>query len=185
MIKPKLKLFLTVYLLSQVGFYIYLPLHALFASGLHIAPKDIALLWSYFSLLTAILILVFGKIENTRKKETFLAVGMLFYIIADLLLLVVGSFAGLAGTLTIHAFAGGMTFPAVKTLFAKNETRGRESEEWSWMDSGNMFAAAVGSAIGAIVLILDNFKGIFLSMAVMHLLAGIVALHCVRSHKKG
>ncbi len=179
MIKPKLKILLSVYLFSQIGFYIFAPLYALFAQGLDMEPKDIALLWSYYSLTMAVFILIFGKLENKRKKEKFLAFGMLLFPIADLLFLGVHTQLALAGVLTINALGGGITIPAIKTLFAKNENRGRESEEWSWMDSGNMFSSAIGAGIGGLILSLDGFRGLFLTMAAVQFLAFVLALKSI------
>jgi len=65
--------------------------------------------------------------------------------------------------------------PAHKTLFAKNESRGKESEQWSWLDAGSMFAAAAGSALGGLLIGAFGFHGIFVAMAGIQFVAAVVA----------
>ncbi|MGH7234046.1 MAG: MFS transporter [Candidatus Saccharimonadales bacterium] len=176
----KLRLLLYIYIFSQVGFYIFSPLYALFAKSINITPRYIGFIWSAYSFLTAIFILIFGKFENHRRKEKFIKVGVYLYPIADLLFLTVHSAQGLLFVLAINALGAGITFPALKTMFARNQNRGKESEEWSWMDSSNMFAGAVGAAIGGVVISIYGFSGLFITMAIVQFLAATIAHTALR-----
>jgi MFS family permease len=77
--------------------------------------------------------------------------------------------------LALNALGSGITLPAYKTMFAKNESRGRESEQWSWLDAGNMFAAAIGAGIGGLIIGVYGFRGLFITMATIQILAALVA----------
>ena len=77
--------------------------------------------------------------------------------------------------LAINALASGITFPAYKTLFARNETKGKESEQWAWLDAGNMLSAAIGAGIGGLLVSTYGFHGLFMSMAVMQFAATTVS----------
>jgi predicted MFS family arabinose efflux permease len=68
-----------------------------------------------------------------------------------------------------------VTLPAYKTLFARNESRGKESQQWSWLDAGNMFSTAAGSALGGLIIGLFGFRGIFITMASVQFIAAIIA----------
>ncbi len=179
----KIKFLLYIYIFSQVGFYIFAPLYALFAKSIDISPRYIGFIWSAYSMLSAIFILLFGKFENHRRKEKYVKLGIYIYPIADLLFLMVHSPTGLVLVLGFNALGAGITFPALKTMFARNQKKGRESEEWSWMDSSNMFAGATGAAIGGVVIGFYGFKGLFITMAIIQFVAAIMA-HRVLAYKK-
>ena len=124
-------------------------------------------------------ILFFGKIGNNKSKGKLLVVGYFGCAIGAVLLLLVRDQTSLILALAINAIAGGMSLPAHKALFAKNESLGRESEQWSWLDAGATFSAAAGSALGGIVIGLYGFQGIFVAMASIQFVAAIVAYRAI------
>ncbi len=173
--QKRLAFLLFVYLLSQVAFYSFAPLYAIFASDLGLDLKTISFIWSAYSLLSAIFILLMGRLENKEKKGRMIVFGYMAYTIGSLSFLLVDSAATLLLALAISAFGAGIAFPAYKTMFAKNESKGKESEQWAWLDAGNMFAAAVGAGAGGLIVAIFGFNGLFLSMASIQLIATIVA----------
>ena len=66
--QKQLKYLLFVNLFSLAGFYTFVPLYALFAHSFGLEPKTISLIWGGYSLITALFILLMGKIENNMKK---------------------------------------------------------------------------------------------------------------------
>ncbi len=175
MIKKQLKFLLTAFLVMQIGFYAFAPLYALYARGLGVSPRDIGLLWGAYSLASALLILVLGRFQNRRPKEKFIKAGLVMFVASDVTLLGVRTLEGLIVFLALGAIGSGLFFPAQKTLFAKVQNRGRESEEWAWLDSGNMFAAAIGSSIGGLILGLYGFRSLFVVMTLFQLTAALLA----------
>lgn len=173
--RKRIKFLLLVYLLTQISFYSFAPLYALFATDLQITARSISLIWGGYSLLTATLILVMGKLENRERKGRLLTYGYVLYAIASAGLLIVDSAQTLMIVFAINSIAAGITFPAYKTLFAKNERRGNESEQWAWLDASNMFAAAIGAGIGGILIGSFGFNGLFYFMLIANTLAAIVA----------
>jgi MFS family permease len=128
-----------------------------------------------YSLASAIHILLLGRYENKRAKEGFIKTGLAVYIASDVVLLCTHTSYGLMAFLALGALGSGIFFPAQKTLFAKSENKGRESEEWAWLDSGNMFAAAIGSSIGGAILGLYGFRALFTTMTIFQFIAGVIA----------
>lgn len=176
MIKQKrLRYLLFINLFSLIGFYTFAPLYAIFAHGFKLEPKTISLIWSGYSLATAVFILLMGKLENRRKKGRLVIIGYFIYSLGALLFLSVHSENALIVVLGINALGAGITLPAYKTMFAHNESRGKESEEWSWLDSGNMFAASIGAAIGGLIVGTYGFRGLFIAMASIQFIAAFVA----------
>ena len=166
---------LFVNLFSLGGYYTFAPLYALFAHGFAISPKGISLIWGGYSLLTACFILLFGKYENRKKKGKLVVTGYFIYACGALLFLLVHDETSLELVLAFNALGAGVTLPAYKTLFAKNESQGKESEQWSWLDAGTMFAAAAGGALGGLLIGAFGFHGIFIAMASIQLIAAVVA----------
>ncbi|HWT55410.1 MAG TPA: MFS transporter [Candidatus Microsaccharimonas sp.] len=177
--RRRLSYLLFVNLFSLTGYYAFTPLYAIYANRFVADPKTIGLVWSVYSLLLAFCVLLMGKIENRANKAHALVFGYLLCAIGAVSFLEVTNTTTLLIVLAINALGGGATLPALKTLFAKNEMKGRESEQWAWLDAGNMFAAAGGAAIGGIVVGLYGFHGLFLVMAAIQLSAAIVAYKLV------
>jgi len=128
-------------------------------------------------------VLLFGKLENGKSKGKMLVMGYFGCAIGAASFLLVNDRTSLIAVLIINAIAGGMILPAYKTLFAKNESKGRESEQWSWLDAGTTFSAAAGSAIGGVIVGLYSFEGIFTAMAAIQLTAAVVAYKVIYNLK--
>lgn len=170
-----LKSLLIVFLLIQVSFYSFAPLYALFAQDLGLTPQSLSFVWSGYSVLTATFILIIGRLENSIKKGKAICIGYTIYAFASLSFLLVIDIKSLILVLSLNAFAGGITIPAYKTLFAKSESKGKESEQWAWLDASNMLAAAAGAGIGGLIIGAFGFDGLFISMASIQVIAAVVA----------
>jgi MFS family permease len=181
--QKRLKFLLFVNLFSLTGFYCFSPLYALFAKSLAITPRSIGLIWGLYTLASAVFILLFGKYENKKSKAKLIILGFFIYALCDLLFLSVKSPTSLVIVLLFNALGAGITLPAYKTLFAKSEVRGRESEQWSWLDSSNMFAAATGSALGGVIVGIYDFRGLFIAMAIIQFMAALIAYLSLRNVK--
>jgi len=181
--QKQLKFLLFVYLLSQIAFYSFAPLYALFATDLGLNLQSISFIWSGYSLITALFILLMGKLENKQKKSRMMVLGFSLYAASSLFLLSVDSRETLMIALSVNALAAGITFPAYKTMFAKSETRGKESEQWAWLDAGNMLSSAVGASVGGILVTAFGFQGLFMAMAMMQGAAALIAYRFLRLEK--
>lgn len=162
-------------LFSLAGYYTFAPLYALYAHTFGITPKNISLIWGAYSLLMACFILIFGKYENKKKKGKLVVAGYFIYALGALLFLAVHDEKTLCLVLAFNALGAGVTLPAYKTLFAKSESKGKESEQWSWLDAGNMFASALGAGLGGLIIGAFGFRGIFITMSAIQLIAAVVA----------
>jgi MFS family permease len=173
--QKRLKSLLFINLFSLIGYYTFTPLYALYAHSFGISPKSISLIWGIYSLATALFILLMGRVENKSRKGRMVVVGYFIYAFGGLSLLFVKNETMLVAVLLFNALGAGIALPAYKTLFAKNESRGKESEQWSWLDAGNMFAAAVGAGLGGLIVGIFGFNGLFVTMAAIQFIAAIVA----------
>lgn len=170
-----LSLLLFINLVSLIGYYSFTPLYALFAKSFGLSPSTIGLLWSGYSFAAAICILLMGKLENKRAKGKALVLGYLLCTLGGASFLLVNDQQSLMLALLLNALGAGISLPAHKTLFAKYEVKGKESEEWSWFDAGTLFAAAIGAGVGSLLVHTWGFTGLFVGMAVIQGLATVAA----------
>lgn len=173
--QKQFKILLLVFLLSQVAFYSFAPLYALYATDLGLTASKIGFIWSGYSLLTAFLILLIGQLENKKKKGKMISIGYFVYALGSISFLYVNDDFMLMVALAINALAAGITFPAYKTMFARRESKGRESEQWAWLDASNMFAASIGAGLGGLIIGYLGFNGLFITMAAIQLTASVVS----------
>jgi DHA1 family bicyclomycin/chloramphenicol resistance-like MFS transporter len=173
---------LFVYLASQVGYYVFAPLYAIFARNFGLAPKSISFIWGFYSLSAALFILIFGKLENNMKKGKMIVFGYIILATASISLLFVHNAKSLVIVLFISALGTGISMPAYKTIYAKNEKKGKESQQWSWLDAGNMFAGAIGAGIGGLIVGIYGFHGLFITMACIQLTASVVSYRILRNN---
>src|ERR1700733_2782218 len=101
--QKQLKFLLLVFLLSQVAYYSFAPLYALFATNFGLTPKIISFIWSGYSLLTACLILVAGRLENKKKKGRMILLAYIVYAFGSLSFLLVHNEATLMMALALNA----------------------------------------------------------------------------------
>lgn len=170
----KLKIIILANLISFIGYQFFVPFYALFAKDIGADIRSIGFIWSFYSILTAITMLIFGKLENNYSKEKIVVYGFFVYSIGAFAFLLVNNITMLMLVLAFNALISGITIPAYKTLFTKLQDKGRESEEWSWLEASNMIAISVGSAIGGIVLAIFGFNGLFIIMGTIQFVAGVI-----------
>lgn len=170
----KLKAIILANLVSYIGYQFFVPFYALFADNIGADIRTIGFIWSFYSILMAITMLIFGKLENSYSKEKIVVYGFFLYSIGAFAFLLVSNIVSLLLVLAFNALMSGITIPAYKTLFTHLQDRGRESEEWSWLEASSMIAVSVGSAIGGIVLATFGFNGLFIIMGTIQIIAGII-----------
>lgn len=117
--QKQLKFLLFVNLFSLTGFFMFVPLYALFAHNLGINPKAISLIWGAYSLVTALFILIMGRVENKMKKGTMIVIGYFVCALGALSFLLVHNQVTLVVVLLLNALGAGITLPAYKTMFAR------------------------------------------------------------------
>ena len=125
----------------------------------------------------ALMIILFGKYEDRIKnKEKLVVIGYFLMAAGAASYLLVSSIGELFAVQLFNAIGVGLLTPAWRTAYAKSEDKGRETEEWAFMEGGNRFFIATGAVIGGFILKYYSFKAIFVVMAVLQLGAALVAM---------
>ena len=97
--------------------------------------------------------------------------------------LLVSSIGELFAVQLFNAIGVGLVTPAWRTTYAKAEDRGKETEEWAFMEGGNRFFIATGAILGGFILKYYSFKAIFVVMAILQLGAALVAMQLLKAKK--
>lgn len=116
------------------------------------------------------------------KKAKMMVLGYFIQAVSSTSFLFVHDTKALVIVLLIGALGTGIAMPAYKTMYAKSAKRGKESQEWSWLDAGNMFAGALGAGLGGLIIGAYGFRGLFISMALIQFSAAIVAYRILYRH---
>ncbi len=173
----KLKLLLLANYLNTFGWVLYSPLYALFVLKIGGSAIDVSLIWSVYALLTGLLIMTFGRLENSVKfnPAIMLFVGYSLFIIVATGYYYVDTVGQFYCMQIVLALAMGIMTPAAKATYMRAEHAGKEAGEWGMFDGGNYIIGAAASFAGGMLFKLGDFKLIFIVMALIQILASAFA----------
>jgi predicted MFS family arabinose efflux permease len=179
---PKARILLYANYLNFFGIAFFTPLFALFVDDIGAGPEMVGIAWAVNMYAAALMIILFGRYEDKIKnKEKVLVVGYFLMAAGAASYLLVSSLPELFAVQLFNAIGVGILTPAWRTVYAKSEDRGRETEEWAFMEGGNRFFIATGALIGGFILKYYSFKAIFVLMAVAQLIAAFIAMQLLTS----
>lgn len=180
-IKPGLRFLLLCNYLNTLGFSMFAPLYALFALGIGAEPLEIGIGWAIYMVLSGILIIAFGRLEDHVSHRLHLIIGGYFWLaIVSLLFLLVDNTAGLFVVLAMNAIGIGMLVPASRAVFGAMEDKGREASEWSLFDGGARVVMGLAAIIGGLLVKVEGFKAVFVLMFIIQLIAAVVSLRLIK-----
>jgi MFS family permease len=170
--------------LNLFGFALFSPLYALYATQIGAGPALVGISWSFHTFITALLVFAFGRYETRIQNiEKAVVAGYFMLALGAAAFLLVTNIPQLFAVLAFNAVGAGILMPAWKACYAQNQRRGKETQQWSFYDGGNMLFTAGGAAVGGIVLATVGFRGIFAVMAVLQFIAATYSLRLVRAAK--
>lgn len=173
----KLKLLLAANYLNNFGWALYSPLYALFVLKIGGSGFSISILWAVYALVTGLLIMLFGHLENQKRLRParMLYVGYgLFAVVGAGYLLVSTIWQFLVVQLVLACAMGIMT-PASKATYMAAEAKGQEAGQWGIFDGGNYIIIAVAALVGGLLYKTGGFRVIFVVMILVQMSASYVA----------
>jgi MFS family permease len=160
-------------LANNFGFALFAPLYGVYVLELGATPQVASYIWAAYTFLTAILLLVFGRVENRwNNKLKPVLVGNVLQISGSVLILMMPLLAGLLVGLLVYGAGTAILGPSWYYLFSVHMDKRRGPEEWSWSSGGASFAISAGAATGGLLIAAYSFRGVFIFM----ILSGIVGL---------
>ena len=170
--------------LNFFGIAFFTPLFALFVDGLGVGQEMVGIAWAVNMYAAALMIILFGKYEDrVKNKELIVVIGYFLMAAGAAAYMLVSSIGELFAVQLFNAIGVGLVTPAWRTTYAKAEDRGKETEEWAFMEGGNRFFIATGAILGGFILKYYSFKAIFVVMAILQLGAALVAMQLLKAKK--
>ncbi|MBI5073451.1 MFS transporter [Candidatus Woesearchaeota archaeon] len=165
MMKWELKLLLLSTYLNFFSSGLFLPLYAVFVQSLHGTVFHAGASFGVYTLTAGIIVFIFGKLEDKiLDKRKMLCVGYFFLCLGPLSYLFVTSIPLLYLVQVINAIGVGIFTPAWKSLYSKDEDIGKEAQEWSLVDGGDMILISIAAVLGGFLVNWYGFRMLFLLM---------------------
>ena len=182
MLNLKIRYLLISNYLNLFAFSFFSPLYALFVVGLGGNAKIVGLSAGVGAYATALMILLFGRFENTRRhKEKLVVLGYFWLAAGAASYMLVTHIWQLFVVQIFNAIGAGMLSPALKTVYASWEDKGKETQEWSFWDGGNAIFMATGAILGGFLLsALGGFKSLFALIGLIQLIAACISIKILR-----
>ena len=161
------------------------PIYAIFVQEIGGGILAASVAWTVFSLVTGVLILCFGRLEDHRlNKRLMVPVGYFILAFATLGYLFVATSTELFAIEALMGIGVAMLTPAWDAIYSTHLDKGRESSQWAYWDGGTRIIYAGGAMLGGLVATLYGFKTLFILMALFAFCAGAASSLLLRKGKK-
>lgn len=170
--------------LNVFGWALLTPLYALYATELGATPQEVTFVWSFYTLLAGILMIVLGWAEDRLpNKPRLLTFGYVVQAVGVGLLFAANNVMGLVIGFGVYAVGTGFVMPIWKLLYSRKEHRGREATEWGVFHGVNALLISGAAALSGLLIVAFSFKGILGLMCAMHVGAAIISFGLKDSRK--
>ena len=178
MVNFKVRYLLFANYLNLFAFAFFTPLYALFVIGLGGDAKIVGLSAGVAAYATALMILFFGRWENSHKhKEKMVVIGYFWLAAGAVAFMLVHHIWQLFVVQIFNAIGVGILTPALRTTYAQWEDKGKETQEWSFWDGGNHIFMATGAILGGFLLsAIGSFRGLFALIAAIQFVGALISL---------
>ncbi len=159
------------------GWALLTPLYALYATRLGASPQAVTFLWSFYTLLAGMLMMLLGWAEDRiRNKSRLLTIGYVIQTAGVAVLFSATNVRWLVVALGMYAIGTGFVMPIWKVMYAKNGSKGKEAAGWGFFHGMNTLLISAAAALSGLLFVAAGFRGILALMVIMHGLAGGVSL---------
>ncbi|MBI5466765.1 MAG: MFS transporter [Candidatus Kerfeldbacteria bacterium] len=172
-----LKLLLLGNYFNIFAFALFGPLFTIFALQYDATPFDITVALSLYSLTFGLLIIVFGRVQNSIENKRAIIVSSYFLLtLAAFSFLLVDELWIIYPVQIFNGAVNAWMVPAWKTMYGKYEDQGHESEEWAMADGGNQLLIAAATVLGGALLTLYGFPTLIVLVGVLQLIGAFFSL---------
>jgi MFS family permease len=180
--KPELKFLLLSSYLNTFGFALVGPLFSLFVLDVGGNAFHAGASLAVYACTAGSLMFLFGKFEDKNfNMKKMIVIGYFILAFGALAFILVDNLLKLYLVLILNAIGVGITNPAWKSVFAKDEDLGKEAEEWAFFDGGNMILTAVATFIGGWLITVSGFKILFLIIFVIQIIAAFLSMKILKT----
>jgi MFS family permease len=170
---------------SAFAWGLFAPLFAIIVLDRGGTASEVGFLWGAYTLMTGTLMLVFGRIEDSKHAaKKMLLLGTLFQVLACFLLIVMNGKEGLIVAQFCFGIGFGMGVPALRVIYGSMLKKGKMATEWGLMDGGNMLVMSLAAVIGGYVYQYEAANTLYILMLVSYSLSALLFFILVKSIKK-
>gem|GEM_PF-3727357 len=168
------------------GFGLFLPLYGVYIAQLGQSPENGSFVWAAHTLLTGLIVLFIGRIEDKQSRgyQKALIAGNSLQVLGVLFFLASTNFHIFIAGLLVYSIGTAILAPSWFSSFASSIPKKHSAKGWSISQAGSAFAGAAGAASGGIVYSSYGFGGVFACALVFHgigLLFSVAATRARRS----
>lgn len=169
--------------LSVFGWALLTPLYALYVTQLGASPQTATFIWSFYTLLAGVLMIILGWLEDRIKgKKWVLATGYATQALGIGVLILASDITGVVVGLGVYALGTGIVMPIWKVMYAQNEHKGKEAAGWGFFHGVNTLLISAAAAVSGFLYIAYGFKGILFVMLAAHIVAA-GSIWCIKMSK--
>jgi MFS family permease len=170
---------------SAFAWGLFAPLFAIIVLDRGGTASEVGFLWGAYTLMTGTLMLVFGRIEDSKHAaKKMLLLGTLFQVLACFLLIVMSGKEGLIVAQFCFGIGFGMGVPALRVIYGSMLKKGKMATEWGLMDGGNMLVMSLAAVIGGYLYQYEAANTLYILMLVSYSLSALLFFILVKSIKK-
>ncbi len=170
--KFEIKLLLFTSILFNFSLGLLGPIYAIFIEKIGGGILEASAASTTFSLVTGILILVFGRLEDQRlNKKLMIVVGYFIHAFGILGYLFVTEVMHIYFIQAFLGIGAAILTPAFDALYSTKADKGKESSEWSYWEGGVRIVVSVAALAGGIIATFYGFKTLFIFMSIFAFLS--------------
>ena len=185
--KRGLEVLLATSVVFNLGAGLFGPIYAFFVEkiGGDVVAAGSAI--SLFMLVTGLLILILGRLEDKlkfRNKELMVVIGYFILAFTVLGFVFIENIVHLYIAQAILGFGVAIINPSWNAIYTRMLDRGKEASEWSYWDGGTRIALAISAFLGGIIVKIYGFKVLFIIMFIMNLCAALISTRLLSKGKR-
>jgi MFS family permease len=167
--------------LGIFGWSMFFPFFAIVVQNNGGDATTIGLIWGSYTVLIGLLTLFFGRLEDkTHRLKRCLVLGNFFFLVASISYLFADSLLKIALSQMIFAVGFGLLNPAMKTLYARMQDRGKEATEWAFMDGGNALVMGSAAVIGGFIIKTFTLSTLIFVMVIVQAITTFIFYKAIR-----
>jgi MFS family permease len=164
------------------GFALFLPLYGVYIANLGKSPELSSALWAAHTLLTGLLVLIVGRLEDRLQRgySKALIAGNLLQATGAVLFLLTNNFSLFAMSLLIYSLGTAILAPSWFSLFSASINKKHTAKGWSYSQGFGALSGSLGAACGGYLYHIGGFDYVFIALIVFHALGLSFAVRAVK-----
>lgn len=163
-------------LLYNLAVGLFAPFYAIYVKQVGGSILDAGLAYALFNIAMGLLVITFCRTEfYQRNARPIIVIGYFLDMFGSLGYIFVASPWQLFLVQIFLGLSLGLSAPAWDTLYSSELSKEKANLQWTVWTGGVSLAIGVGALIGGFVVSFVSFKALFLSMAAVNFLSGIIS----------